>query len=143
MKKKISILFIALATIMTMLLVIVPHHHHKEATCMIMERCEKDNSINDKHTAHHADKGLQHNQSCVAESDFYVQKTDSRIKCKLSCNDCDNNIHLFPIIYLFTDFLTSFSETANPKPEYREYISFYTSEDASQFHGLRAPPFFS
>jgi hypothetical protein len=141
MKKKVSILFIVSAAVMLLVLSIIPHHHHNGAACMIVERCEKDNSLNDEHTNHHDD--MQHEQSCIAESD-YIFNIDSRTKYKISsCDDCGNpdHIHFFPILYLVADFLLYPAETITPQPEYGEYVSFYTSAEASRLHGLRAPPY--
>jgi hypothetical protein len=127
---------------MLLVLGIVPHHHHDGAVCMVMERCEKDNSVNDEHTNHHPDEGMKQGQSCVADGDFYAFLPDSRIKCSTSfCDNCDNHAHFFSILYLFADFLTHPEENISIKSEYGEYIAFYTSAEASQFHSLRAPPY--
>jgi hypothetical protein len=138
MKKKVSISFIALAAAVMLVLNAVPHHHHHDGVaCVVMEHCEKD---------HPADDDVQHGLSCVAESDYIIPNTDLRIKCSVSsCGNCDHpdHIHFFPIPLLVADALLYLSETVNTRPEYGEYISFYTSAEASRFHGLRAPPFFS
>ncbi|MDR0697779.1 MAG: hypothetical protein LBG28_00955 [Tannerella sp.] len=145
MKKNVSILFIALATVMTLLTGIIPHHHHKGGACMIMEHCEKDHAANDTHTNSLADNGMQHEHSCVAEFD-YIPDANRRIKCKVSaCDNCDDpgHIHFFPIPYLVANALPYLSESVTPKLEYEEYLLFYTPADARQSHGLRAPPFIS
>lgn len=142
MKKKVSILFIALAAVMLLVSGIVPHHHHDGVACMIVEHCGKDNSVNDRHTNHPVGD-IQHEPSCVAESD-YTPYIDSRTKCKISsCDHCGspNHIHLFSILYLAADFLPYSAETASASPEYGEYALFYKSAETSRFHGLRAPPF--
>ncbi len=125
---------------MMLVLTIVPHHHHKGATCMIVERCEKDNAVNDEHTGH-AENDMNHDKSCVIESDFVIPQADNGMKCKVSSCDNPDHIHFFPILYLVADFLLYPAETISPQPEYGEYVSFYTSAEASQFHGLRAPPY--
>ena len=143
MKKKFHISFIALAALMMLVLTIVPHHHHNDgAACVILELCEQDNSVNDEHTDH-AESDMNHDKSCAFEADFVVPQADNGIKCKVSSCDNSNHIHSFPILYLFADFLLSPAENTTSKNGYGEYISFYTSAEASQFHGLRAPPFFS
>ncbi|MDR2774463.1 MAG: hypothetical protein LBC19_06935 [Tannerella sp.] len=146
MKKKVSISFLALAAVMTLMAGIIPHHHHKGVACVIMEHCEKDHAADDEHQNRFADNGMQHEHSCIAEFD-YIPDTDRRIKCKVSsCDNCDDpgHIHIFPVPYLVADALPYLSEVVSPKPkEYGEYILFYTSADACQSHGLRAPPFIS
>jgi hypothetical protein len=145
MKKNVSISFIALATAITLMTGVIPHHHHKGVACMIMEHCEKDHAANDAHTNPHADKGMQHEHLCIAEFD-YIPDTHRRIKSKVSsCDHCDDpgHIHIFPVSYLVVDALPYLSEVVSPKLEYGEYLLFYTSADARQSHGLRAPPFIS
>jgi len=51
-KKYISISFVALSSLVLLLLAIVPHHHHEGLVCIVMEICEQDNQVNDKHTDH-------------------------------------------------------------------------------------------
>jgi hypothetical protein len=130
MKRKISILFIALATVMALMLGIVPHHHHEGVACMIVE-----------HANHPAGDEAQQEQLCIVESG-YTLHISNRTKCKVSsCDHCDNliHIHFFPILYLAADFLLYPSETVSVKSG--EYISFYKSAETSGFHSLRAPPF--
>ncbi|MDR1154322.1 MAG: hypothetical protein LBL04_06400 [Bacteroidales bacterium] len=139
MKKKFSISFIALAAVMLLVSGFVPHHHHNAAVCMIVEHCEIDHSTNDGQTDRHADDGMKHASSCIVG--YYALQTDSRIKCKLSsCDHCDNHVHPFPILCLFTDCMAHPAKNTCAGFEYGEYVSFYISAEASQFHGLRAPP---
>ena len=139
MKKKFSISLISLAALMMLALNIVPHHHHDGAVCVITERCEEDNTINDEHTGH-SDRDMDHGKSCVIESDFVITQTDET-RCKVSSCGHPDHVHFFPILYIVADVLLSPAETISSKPEYGEYISFYTSAETSRFHGLRAPPF--
>ncbi|MDR1221520.1 MAG: hypothetical protein LBL07_01395 [Tannerella sp.] len=141
MKKKFSISFIILAAVVMLMSGMIPHHHHNGVACTVMERCEKDNSVNDEHTGHHADEGMQHGPSCVVESDC-LPAIDGRAKIS-SCDECGNpgHVHFFPILYLVSDFLSYPAETVSPEPGYGEYLLFYTSAEASLSCGLRAPPF--
>jgi hypothetical protein len=133
-KEKFPILFIALATAIILLASVIPHHHHHGVPCII--------PFNSAHSNHHGDNDM-HQQSCVAESDYIID-SDNPIKCKiLSCDNCYNPSHYFPVLYLIADFLIYPSEIISPKPEYEEGLLFYTSAEVNQFHGLRAPPFFS
>ncbi|MGV8139175.1 MAG: DUF6769 family protein [Mangrovibacterium sp.] len=140
MKKKFHISLIALAALMMLVLKIVPHHHHNGAACMIMERCEKDNSVDDEHTGH-SKNDMNHGKTCIIEADYISPQIDNGTKCKVSSCGNPGHIHFFPILYLVSDLLLYPGETISPKSEYGEYISFYISAEASQFHGLRAPPF--
>lgn len=136
MKRKISILVVAVSVLIILVSAIMPHHHHRDLACIVMEFCQQDSAVNDVHTNHHADDGTEHGRACVAETDYYAFNTACRVKY-----NCDNHIHFFPFLYLnFADILTHHAENTFAKSEYGKYISFYTFGEAAQFHGLRAPP---
>jgi hypothetical protein len=124
---------------MMLVLTILPHHHHEGVACMIIECSKKDNSVNDKH-AGHSENDMNHGKSCIIESDFVFPRADNGTKYNVSSCDSSNHIHFFPFLYLIADFLLYPDETISPKHEYGEYLSFYTSAESSQLHGLRAPP---
>lgn len=125
-----------------MILAIVPHHHHEGLVCVVMEICEQDNQVNDEHTEHSdLPSDSEHEKSCVGESEYTAPRAANEIKCKIS--SCQNHdfTHLFPIFFLAADILSFDTGTSTSDFKYGEYISFYKSSEASQFHGLRAPPF--
>jgi hypothetical protein len=125
---------------MMLVMSVVPHHHHNGAVCTIVEFCEDDNSVNDEHTGH-SGNDMDHGKSCVIESDFVITQTDNREKCEGSYCDNPDHVHFLHILYLVSGILPNPVETTSLQPEYGEYVLFYTSAQASQFHGLRAPPF--
>ena len=126
---------------MMLVLNIVPHHHHDDAVCMVMESCQEDHSAGDEHAGHcHSGHGAAHGGSCVIESDYIITQTEGT-RCAVSSCGHPDHVHLFPMLYIVADVLLSPAETISSKPEYGEYLSFYTSAEASRFHGLRAPPF--
>jgi len=138
-KKYISISFVAFSSLVLLLLAIVPHHHHEGLVCIVMEICEQDNQVNDKHTDHR-ELPDEHEQSCIAESEYTAPKVDEA-RCKIaSCQNHDFT-HLFPIFFLAADVLTFDTGVSLSYFKYGEYILFYKSAEANQFHGLRAPPF--
>jgi len=141
-KRIISISFIALASFILLILAIVPHHHHEGLACIVMEMCEQDNQVNDEHTDHRElPDNSEHNQSCIGESQYIAPQTTNEIKCKVfSCQNHDFT-HLFPILFLAADFLIYNAGISISDFKYGEYILFYKSAEANQFHGLRAPPF--
>ncbi len=142
MKRKISILSVAISVLVLLVFAILPHHHHEDWACVIMELCEQDNPVNDEHTHHNEASEEGHNGSCISESEYIVNNFNDETKCKVfSCKD-DNHSHIlfFPIYFLVADSLNFDIGKSCPKTEYGEYISFYKSAEATQFHSLRAPP---
>jgi len=140
LKRRISISFIALSTLMLLVLSFVPHHHHEGIFCVIMERCEQDDAVNDEHTQH-GDATDNHRQSCIAEAEYLALQSGNETKCKVSCDNPDHT-HLYPILFLVADFVLHNADKLSVKAEYREYTSFNKSAETSRFLGLRAPPIF-
>lgn len=142
MKRKISILSIAVSVLVLLVFAILPHHHHEEMACLIMEFCEQDDAVNDEHTHHNEAPEEGHNGSCISESEYIVSNFNDETKCKVSsCKGYNHNhILFFPVYFLVADLLNFDIGKSCPKTEYGEYISFYKSAEATQFHGLRAPP---
>jgi hypothetical protein len=143
MRRKISISFIAVSVIFLQALMVLPHHHHEGLACIVTEVCGQDNKINDEHTHHGDVPGEAHNGTCVAEAEYIVPSSKIETGCKiLSCkNDNHNHIYLFPVYFLLADLLSSDTGNSFFKTAYGEHISFYKSAEATQFNGLRAPPF--
>jgi hypothetical protein len=141
LKKKFSISFIAIATLLIQVFAVLPHHHHAGVACVIMERCEQDGAINDEHT-HHGDATGNHGQSCIAGAEYTAVQSGNETKCKVSC-DNPGHTHLYPILFPAANFLAyNLDSFNNIKPEYGEYTLCYKPAETSRFHGLRAPPSF-
>ena len=143
MKRKISILFISVATFILLVLMTIPHHHHENGVaCIVIEVCEHDNEINDEHTHHNdvPDKGNSSN--CLIEAEFTIPHPNDDIKYKISYrkDNIHNNFQLFSAYFLVAGFINCDTEYLLPKNEYGEHFSFYKSAEANQYHGLRAPP---
>ncbi len=140
MKRNCSISVIALSILLFLLFATIPHHHHGRIACVIIELCEEDNTINDEHTHHsETDSKKNHDESCIAESEFTIPSSIDEIKSKLSPNH--NNTTLFPVLFLAGDLINHVLAESGIKSDYEEHILTYKSIDASQSHGLRAPPF--
>jgi len=140
LKRKFSISFIALSTLMLLLVAFVPHHHHEGIACVVVERCEQDDAVNDKHTQHN-DAADNHGQACIAEAEYTTIQSSNEPRCKVSYYNPDH-VHLYPILFLVTDFVLYNADKLSVKVEYGEYISFSISAGTNRFHGLRAPPAF-
>lgn len=124
-----------------LLLTFVPHHHHHGIACVIMEHCELDNVVNDKHTSHNdaPDKGQQ-GQSCVAELEYIASTSDKEVNCTVSY-DNHHHTHFYPILILVADFLIYNTDNSGIlKSEWGEYLLCYKSAETSSFLNLRAPP---
>ena len=166
MKRAISISFVALSTFVLLIHAVVPHHHHGGYVCFIMEECEGDNHINCDHSehyglladcehnghhglpadcdhgAHHDGEpvGCEHNQSCIADAEYIDPQNSSEVKRKSYSSQNHDFTQLFPILFLTSDFLTFDAGVLLSDFKLNEYLLFYKSAEASQFHGLRAPP---
>jgi hypothetical protein len=87
-KQKISISFIAVSVIFLLALIILPHHHHEGLACIVMEVCEQDNKVNDEHTHHSDTPDEEHNETCIAETEYIAPLFKGESKCKISsCKD--------------------------------------------------------
>lgn len=64
MRRLLDIHILALTTLLTIVTAVVPHHHHAGIACVVMEECEQDNSMNDRHTSHHDDGQPNEEQQC-------------------------------------------------------------------------------
>ncbi|MDR1623439.1 MAG: hypothetical protein LBS04_00485 [Tannerellaceae bacterium] len=128
MKKKLSILFIAIASFILLALAVVSHHHHEGLPCIVTE--------------HRDLPGDSEQETCIVESEYTAPKTIDEIKNKIvSYRNHDFN-HLFPVFFLAADFLSFATEISTSGSKCGEYrLLLYKSSDANLFHGLRAPPF--
>ncbi|MCD7976834.1 MAG: hypothetical protein LUG51_06640 [Tannerellaceae bacterium] len=141
MKRILTISCMLLATLVVIVFAVFPHHHHGGVACMVMDVCDSQDPINEEHPHHHHAGDMEHhNHLCISGTEFINETTKEEVKCKVCvCHNCTHTHHL-PILFLLPDFLI-YEEISVAKPEYGEFIVFYKSIDASQTHGLRAPPF--
>ncbi|KGL56903.1 MULTISPECIES: DUF6769 family protein [Porphyromonas] len=136
MRKKLSIFFVGLASLVVLIIGIIPHHHHDRGmACLMAKHCHDDALSGSEHT--HSEP------TCVAKT-FYLSASELRIKSRSSlCDECHNphHIHLYPILFAVADLLLHPVDDHSADPEYGEYLVFYTPSEARPSHGLRAPPF--
>jgi len=139
LKNRCSISAIVLSTILFLVFASIPHHHHGGTACIIIELCEQDNAINDEH-AHHSDtdNGTNHNETCIAESKFIISTSIDETKYKVSDNH--NDTISFPVFFFAGNLFDYSLENSLIGFDYGEHILNYKSTEASQSHGLRAPP---
>lgn len=137
MKRKISILSIAVSVFVLLTLAILPHHHHGGLACPVMEFCKQDNAYNDVHTHHHIPVGQDGDSSCIIENGFIVTPSGVQMKNRdFSCKTDKHNYIYVLVGYLFDFWTDDFLSDVGPG----EYISFYKSAETYRFQGLRAPP---
>lgn len=55
MMRRAHIFLLTIATICMMVMVVTPHHHDAMGACFVLERCQQDGHLNDRHTHHPAD----------------------------------------------------------------------------------------
>ncbi len=100
--------------------------------CVVMERCDKDNTYNDKHTSHDASDN-DNGASCIEDAAFLVAKSVSQADL--------SDIYFFPAsisTIMEIVFGNTFGETAVPR---YWYDNVYTSAETGSPNALRAPPY--
>ena len=136
MRKKLSIFFIGLASLVVLIIGIMPHHHHnKGMACLMAKHCHENAPADKEHT--HSEP------TCIAKT-FFLSGAELRLKHRYSlCEECHDphHIHVFPILFAVADLLLHPTDDLSADPEYGEYLVFYTPSEARPSHGLRAPPF--
>ncbi|MGN0222152.1 MAG: DUF6769 family protein [Prevotella sp.] len=133
MKKAANIIIPFLALLIT-IVPAIPHHHHEDAVCMIMERCESDNTFNDEHTAHHGDdKGDDCHVLCIKNIKSLAAKS-------IILNDGDE-VLLLPLLFTLFDELFACTQERDESLCDR-YCNLYKSFDGGGLISLRAPPHF-
>jgi len=142
MKRIISIWFVALSSLVLLVHATVPHHHHDGMMCIAAGSCEQHHHADNSHAGHPQNPdGSEHEQPCIAESEYITPRTESETKCKvLPCLDHDFT-HLFPVVLSAADLFTCHAEISTISVTYGEHIPHYTLSEVNRFHGLRAPPF--
>ena len=141
MKRTISILFVSLSILMLLMHTVVPHHHHDGYVCFAIIECDEHNHENDEHTKH---QGLpddcEHTLSCFANSEYIDPQNAGDIKRKVSSFQNHDIKHLFPILFLASDFLVYDTVITLSDFKYADSLLFYKYAGTNRFHGLRAPP---
>ncbi|MDH6310335.1 hypothetical protein M2451_003222 [Dysgonomonas sp. PFB1-18] len=139
MKRKFLISFFAFSTIILLILAIAPHHHHAGIACLIIEVCEEDRTINDKHTHHNeSSDNSNHDQSCITEFEFTITQINDEVNIKSFSNN--NYKDLFPLFFITADSLNLVTTASFSKIDYEKYTLNYNSVKSNRIHGLRAPP---
>lgn len=142
MKRIISITFVTISIFVLLVFAILPHHHHKEKICEMLGACKQYSAVNYEHTDHKKIPKKRHNTYCISELRFVVPNFNNKIKSgALLCEyDYCNDIYIFDISFLTSDFFNFNTGNLCLNREQKEYICFYKHLDLAQFYGLRAPP---
>ncbi|MGC3977821.1 MAG: hypothetical protein QM751_06020 [Paludibacteraceae bacterium] len=145
MRKRLSILFLALGTVMLLASGVMPHHHHHNgAICMAMESNEDNNAQAGEQTKHATDHHSSEKGNCVAENDFTTPNTDGKVKIKILNTTNRNELehtYFVTLLYFVASLAIHFLCDEHITSEFGVYISFYPSIQANSCHSLRAPPF--
>ena len=133
MKRAASIFFLSLSALLILIMPFVPHHHHDDVECMVMERCDSDNTYNDEHTAHHQDHDTKDHPLCV--------KNLLTLKAKSQVQEDVISVHLLPLLLWGDETLLS---AIRPEGEMLcdGYQMGYVPLVGSRIQSLRAPPYF-
>ena len=139
-KQFVSILLIFTVNILFLGHAVIPHHHHNGIPHFVFSASEHHHDIEE----HDSDCCCSHSSSekeetCQLEKDLDVISESKKNIFSITDYDSDNysNIHqaiLFSFSY-DSYLLDEDDKTTNPP-----YLISYSSIDADQIHGLRAPP---
>ena len=122
--------------VMAMLIApMIPHHHHGEVVCMIMERCELDDAINDEHTEHQSQQPGEGCTSCDKSSQWYDRKGhQTRIS---------SGLYLLPLLTrLGYEWRVEDVDTSVIKRNVKRSTCYESARHGTTL-GLRAPPLFA
>lgn len=134
MKKKLTILFLLVATLTVVLHNIIPHHHHGDKVCMVTELCDSECSSLD-HQNHHTPEEEQECSKGCTLNNVYIVKSNN--------NQEDNNIstdYFIPICDILVSYLLFNNYPEIKEAAFPELNSFYKSSDYHSGLSLRAPP---
>lgn len=133
MNRTVNITLLSWSVLLILIMPFVPYHHHNGMGCMVMEYCASDNTFNDEHTAHHADKDAKDNSLCV--------KNIQSLQAKSNVHSNWSDVLLFPLSATVYD--NAFVEVCRQEePLYDGYKISYRSPIGSRNSSLRAPPLF-
>ena len=118
---------VALAAIMLLAVPFIPHHHHDKALCTVVERCDNDNTDNDKHTGHNDD-----DTACIEDGGLFVSKSDVH----------NNTSYKIIPAFVYAICRVAIAELFPVKkvPCEWEGITIYQSAELNRTNALRAPP---
>jgi hypothetical protein len=141
-KREISISSITVSIVFMLALMAMPHHHHDGLTCITAETREADRAVHDEHACRGEAPGNAHTTTCVSEAEYLAPSSRDESRGKIFAGkDHDHQlISLFPVYYLVAGALNVDARVDSSAIAPGEHISFYTSAEATRFHGLRAPP---
>ena len=125
MKKKTSISFVVLATLILFTLSIFPHHHHEGVPCIVT--AEKDHP--NKHDA-------DHGHCCASDVPFIVSKWDEQITQEVVAL---NFLSLYFLVIPLPENTLLPLLTNNTNRHTFPFL--YRSANVSHLNGLRAPPY--
>ena len=140
MKRILSIVPIAIATLLLLVFSAIPHHHHRGVICFAMETCEKDHTYNDEHTHHNAAGDTHQGKTCSTNAE-YVSSSSETIRSKVVSHDGGDNLVLLPVLCLLANYLTYSVDLLNTGITYGEFVMSYTPVVLGESSGLRAPPY--
>lgn len=140
MSRKHNMTFMVISVLILLIAPFIPHHHHEGMACVVMERCEDDNTYNDEHTDHHEfSEDSQSNASCVEDAQFLVSKVVQNLKAPVG--DFNPALLVSFLISQYNSFLSSDIDVTGVSM-YSDYIITYKSTDIIKSNGLRGPPSF-
>ncbi|MDR3134048.1 MAG: hypothetical protein LBU42_08545 [Prevotellaceae bacterium] len=136
MKRILSILFVAVATINLSLFTVTPHHHHGAVMCAAAEHCGQDHTPDSDHT----DSAPRHCVSCTAGTDAPAQPPHGH-KCK--CTGGDHSPQpLQPLAALLSapGYVPAAAALSIPAVACNHASIHIPSPGIHRHAGLRAPP---
>lgn len=138
MKRILSIVPVAIATLLLIVFSAIPHHHHGGMMCLAMETCEQDHTYNDEHTHHNAAGNTHEGQTCSTNAECI--SSSETIRNKVISHGSGDNLAFFPVLCLLTTYLTYSADLLYADITYGEFVLSYTPVVLGESTGLRAPP---
>lgn len=126
-----------ISVLMLLIAPFIPHHHHEGVACVVVERCEADDTYNDQHTDHHdSSDGSESYASCIEKANYIVSKIQNN---KTSVDNFNASLFVAILISQYNSFLCSDVDVRDAQ-KYGEYIITYKSAEIIKSNGLRGPP---
>lgn len=138
MSRKHNIAFVVVSVLVLLIAPFIPHHHHEGVACVVMERCEDDDTYNDEHTDHNESSEDSHsNTSCVEDAQFLASKSGQSYKA--SVENFNPALLVSFIISQYNSLLPTDVDVRGALM-YGDYIITYKSAEIITSNGLRGPP---
>lgn len=139
-KQFVSILLIFTVNILFLGHAVIPHHHHEGIPHFVFSISEHHHDTDDSDCCcAHSHSSHEKDDTCQLEKDIDVITESEKDYHSLICCDSNNHPDLYQAILLsfsFNQYLLDEDDKVTNLP----YLINYSSVDASQIHGLRAPP---